>query len=208
MMVERRIGAVVLAAGSSRRAGDVNKLLHEVDGEPMVRRVVRTVLAAGVEPCIVVLGHQAPRVGEVIGELPVAQVVNEAYAEGIGASIRCGVEAISATEVDAALIVLGDMPFVRVEDLRALVAAYRASDPPRIVAPEAGHGAARRLGNPVLWPCHAFEALSRLRGDRGARRLLMDSPDAVLRVPIDHSGVLRDIDTIEGPGLHSPPQSS
>ncbi|MEM9458969.1 MAG: nucleotidyltransferase family protein [Myxococcota bacterium] len=198
----------MLAAGSSRRAGEINKLLHEVDGEPMVRRVVRTVLEAVVEPCVVVLGHEAERVREVLGELPIAPVVNEDHAEGIGASIRCGMATMSATEVDAALIVLGDMPFVRVEDLRALVAAYRASNPPRIVAPEAGHGAARRLGNPVLWPRHTFESLVRLRGDRGARRLLMASPDAVLRVSVDHPGVLRDIDTIGGSGLHSPPQSS
>lgn len=192
------VGAVVLAAGSSRRAGATNKLLHEESGEPMIRRVVRTVLEAEVTPCIVVLGHEADRVREALGSLPVSFVVNDAHAEGIGTSIARGVATIAAAGVDAAFIVLGDMPLLRAEDLGRLRDARTPSTRRLIIAPEAGEGDTRRLGNPVLWPRRFFDELTALRGGRGAKRILEAASGSVLRVPIDHRGVLVDVDTVPG----------
>ena len=60
----------------------------------------------------------------------------------------------------------------------------------------AGEGSERRWGNPVLWPRASFAALARLRGDRGARPLLLRDRAAVLEVVVDHPGVLRDLDVI------------
>ncbi|MGB1277494.1 MAG: nucleotidyltransferase family protein [Nannocystaceae bacterium] len=191
-----RVGAVVLAAGCSRRAGPKNKLLHPFDGEPMIRRVVKTVLEADTKPCVVVLGHEAERVRQALNNLPVTFVVNASYAEGMGTSIGQGVEAIAATQVDAAFIVLGDMPLLRAEDLERLRIAHCTSTKHLIIAPEAGEGATRRLGNPVLWPRRYFDELASLRGNQGAKSLLLAASGAVLRVPIDHRGVLFDVDTI------------
>jgi len=195
-----RIGAVVLAAGASRRAGPVNKLLHPIDGVAMVRRVTETVLAAGVQlgPCVVVLGDEAEEVRAALGDLPVRFVVNAAHAEGMGRSIAAGITTLAAERpaLDGAAIVLGDMPYLRAADLEALCVAFGSSGGDRIVAPEAGEGADRRLGNPVLWPRRYFGELAELQGDRGARRIMRASPDAVLRVAIDHDGVLRDLDRV------------
>jgi len=191
-----RVGAVVLAAGCSRRAGQTNKLLHPFAGEPMIRRVVKTVLEAGTSPCLVVVGHQAERVRQALCDLPVTFVVNASYAEGMGTSIGRGVEAIANTQVDAAFIVLGDMPLLRVEDLESLRIAHCTSTRHLIIAPEAGEGASRRLGNPVLWPRRYFDELASLRGNVGAKSILLAAAGAVLRVPIDHKGVLFDVDTI------------
>ena len=58
----RRVGAVVLAAGLSRRMGGANKLLAEFDGEPLVARAVDAVLASRARPVVVVTGHEAARV--------------------------------------------------------------------------------------------------------------------------------------------------
>lgn len=191
-----RVGAIVLAAGSSRRAGPVNKLLHPIDGQPMVRRVVQTVLDAGLEPCLVVLGHEADRIRSALGGLPVDFVLNEDHEEGMGTSIARGVEAMKATDAEAAFIVLGDMPRLRADDLARLHAAHGASTRHLIIAPEAGEGDARRLGNPVLWPRRYFGELMALRGDRGAKGILHSAPGAVMRVPLEHDGVLFDVDTV------------
>lgn len=193
------IGAVILAAGSSRRAGPRNKLLHPIDGAPMIRRVAEAALAAGFDPCVVVLGDQADQVRAVLAELPLRFVVNEAHAEGMGRSIAAGITALAADhpELEGAAIVLGDMPHVRVADLEALRAAFHASATPRIVAPEAGEGEDRRLGNPILWPRGHFAALAQLQGDRGAQRIVQANPDTVLRVAIEHPGVLLDIDVLK-----------
>ena len=195
-----RIGAVLLAAGSSRRAGPINKLLHPIEGEAMIHRIARVVLTAGLTPCIVVLGNEAARVEAALADLAgpdLRFVVNEAHSEGMGRSIAVGIDALTTEpELDGAAIVLGDMPYLRVEDLVALCAAFRSLTPAPIVAPEAGEGDARRLGNPVLWPRPYFDRLAALNGDRGARQLLMASPQAVLPIPILHDGVLRDIDCL------------
>ncbi len=193
---EGRVGAVVLAAGSSRRAGPVNKLLHPLEGDPMIRRVVRTVVESGALPCIVVLGHEADRVRDALRDLPVTFVVNDAFDEGMGTSIACGVSAMASQTVDATFIVLGDMPRIRAEDLERLRVAHGASTKHLIIAPEAGDGAERRLGNPVLWPRRYFDELAALRGNRGAKGILLSASGAVLRVPIEHDGVLFDVDTV------------
>lgn len=189
------ICALLLAAGCSRRAGPRNKLLRAIEGEPMIRRVARTVLDAAL-PCLVVLGHEGEQVRAALEGLPLRYVDNPAYAQGMASSIVAGIEALRAraSPVEAVAIVLGDMPYLRAADLRQLCASYRSCSPPRIVAPEAGAGPERRLGNPVLWPRAYFDALAQLEGDRGARDILRAHPDALVRVPIDHEGVLLDLD--------------
>lgn len=193
----RKIGAVVLAAGQSSRFGGDNKLLAPLGDTVVVAQVVQRVLAAGIGPCMVVLGHDAQEICRALDHLPVQYVDNPDYASGMGSSVSCGIQALAQKGVDAAFVVLGDMPSVRIEDYEALAAAHRASIQHLIVAPEAGRADARRLGNPILWPRRYFEALGQLKGDRGAKSLLLDAPGAVLRFYIDHPGVLRDIDRPE-----------
>jgi molybdenum cofactor cytidylyltransferase len=52
-----RVSAVVLAAGASRRMGQINKLLAEIDGVAMIYRVVETALRSDAAEVIVVTGH-------------------------------------------------------------------------------------------------------------------------------------------------------
>ncbi len=190
------VGAVVLAAGLSRRAGPVNKLLQPLGGRPLIRHTVEAVLEAGLGPCVVVLGHEADAVRQALEDLPVAFVVHSGFAEGLGRSLAVGIEALSQREVSAAMVVLGDMPYVRPEDLRTLAAAHRPATRHLPVVPVAGEGAARRRGNPVVWPRHAFADLLRLEGDTGAKQLLRRAGGAVIEVPIDHHGVLQDVDGV------------
>jgi len=189
----RRVGAVVLAAGSSERAGRENKLTWPVAGAPMIRTTVEKVLDAGVERCVVVLGHEAERVAEVLSGLDRLELVrNEQHAEGMGGSIAAGVAALG-DELDAILVALGDMPFVAVETLRTLVAAHRPSTSHLAIAPRVG----RRRGNPVLWPRRYFDALRGLRGEQGGRAILRDAPGALYAIDVADVGMLRDVDRAE-----------
>jgi len=179
--------AITLAAGSSRRmGGGINKLLAEVDGEPMIRRVVRTVLAARVSRVVVVLGHEADRVRAVLADLDVTTVENPDHAAGMASSLRVGLDVVSAHV--SVLVALGDMPWVRVETLNRLIAE---AGPGRIVVPV--HDG--RRGNPVLWDRCFFPQLLTLVGDAGGRAIIAARPDAVRAVFVDDPGALRDADT-------------
>ena len=110
---------VVLAAGTSSRWGEDNKLLVAIDGRPMVRRTVDSVLAAGVGPVVVVTGHEARSVEAALTGLPVTFAQAAGYVQGMSASLKTGIAAAPA-DCAGALICLGDMPFVMVSTFRRL----------------------------------------------------------------------------------------
>ena len=82
------VPAILLAAGESRRMGDVNKLLLKVEGEAMVRRVARALIDSRADEVVVVLGHQAEAVGQALDGLEVRRVVNADYRDGQMNSMR------------------------------------------------------------------------------------------------------------------------
>jgi molybdenum cofactor cytidylyltransferase len=183
-----RIAAVVLAAGRASRMGS-NKLVAELDGEPIVRRTVRAVLGSRARPVIVVTGHDAEAVRGALAGLAVQLVHNPEFAEGMSTSLRVGLDA--AGPVDAALICLGDMPRLRASHFDAVIDAAGAGDPADILVPT--HD--RKRGNPVLWPRRYFAEISELSGDVGARSLLERHADHVRLVAIDDPAILVDVDT-------------
>ena len=188
-----RVTGVLLAAGTSSRYGGSNKLLEPLDGEPMVRRAARALLEAGLDPVVVVLGHEAGRVREALAGLDdefdhaVGFVENPDYADGQATSVRAGVEALPE-EVDAAVFALGDMPWVRPATVERLVEAHRAGVGTALAAAVEGE-----RGNPVIWDATHFEVLAEQSGDTGGRDLLLSTDGAAL-VETDDPGVRRDVD--------------
>ena len=186
----RRVGAVVLAAGLSRRMGEANKLLAAVDGAPMIARCVDAVLASSARPVVVVTGHEAARVRGALADRELVFAHNPEPGAGLSASLRTGIAALDE-KVDGALVCLGDMPWVRPEHLEALFAAFEASGGRSICAPTFD----RKRGNPVLWPARHFAEIAALAGDSGARALLDAHAGDVCYVPVADAGVTLDVDT-------------
>lgn len=190
-----RVGAVVLAAGRSRRMGPANKLLTPVEGEAMVARVVDALLESPARPVVVVTGHDAAAVRQALEGRAVRFAHNAEHEEGMGSSLRVGVEALEEEEpgVDGAVICLADMPRVRPHHVAALV---RAFDPKRgrtICVPV--HD--RKRGHPVLFGRRWFGELRQVAGDVGAREVLARHDHEVVEVAVDDPGVLVDVDTRE-----------
>jgi molybdenum cofactor cytidylyltransferase len=183
-------GAVVLAAGRSSRMAPVNKLLMSLGDRPVIRHVVQTALDAGLDPVTVVCGHDLEAVRVALAGLPVRIVGNGDCEEGLALSIRAGVATI-ASDVDAALFLLGDMPLVAPRHLRPLLAAFAPAEGHSICIPTYG----TRRGNPVLWSVQHFPRLLELSGDQGARVLFRDLADQILEVDMPDDAVLVDIDT-------------
>jgi molybdenum cofactor cytidylyltransferase len=185
---EGPIAAIVLAAGRASRMGS-NKLVAELDGEPIVRRTVRAVLGSRARPVVVVTGHEAGAVAGALAGLDVRFAHNPDFADGMSTSLRVGLAAAGA--VDAALICLGDMPRLRAAHFDTVIDAFRAGDPAAIVVPTFD----RKRGNPVLWPRRYFAEIAALSGDVGARALIDRHADHVRLVAIDDPAILVDVDT-------------
>lgn len=221
---EPQIGAVVLAAGLSRRMGSRNKLVQTVDGAPLFVHAVEALLGTSVAPIVVVTGHQADEVQALlrgrIRDPRVRCVYNPEFAQGLSTSLRVGIAALSAGEgqdgvpararrCDGAVICLGDMPRVRASHVEALLAAFDPSDGREVIVPTYRG----QRGNPVLWSSRFFPELQQLRGDSGARSLLADHAAVLCYVPMGDDGVTLDVDTsealaaLQGPAAARPAES-
>jgi molybdenum cofactor cytidylyltransferase len=184
------VAAIVLAAGRASRMGS-NKLVAELDGEPIVRRTVRAVLGSRARPVVVVTGHEAEVVRGALAGLDVRFVHNPDFADGMSTSLRVGIAAAGAGPIDGALICLGDMPRLEPGHFDAVIDAFRAGDPAEIIVPTAD----RKRGNPVLWPRCYFAEIAALSGDVGAKALIDRHADHVRLVAIDDPAILVDVDT-------------
>jgi molybdenum cofactor cytidylyltransferase len=185
------VTAVVLAAGRSSRMGDQNKLVVDVFGTPMIARVVDALLGSSVERVVVVTGHERERVEAALAGRGLTFVHNPDYATGMSTSLRAGVRALGP-EVDAALVCLGDMPWIAPAHVDALIDAFQPVEGREICVP-VYQG---KRGNPVLFAARFFDEMSQLEGDVGARALIDAHAEVVFQVPVDQSGVLVDVDTV------------
>lgn len=165
-----RVGAIVLAAGSSTRMGR-NKLLLPLDGQPLVRRAVAAAVGAGLHPVILVVGHDADRVREAVAGLACHVVPNPEHAAGIRLSLQAGVRALPA-DVSAAVVTLADMPLVTAAMLRAAVDAYVETAPPLVVS---RYGTV--LAPPTLYDRSLFAELLALTGAGAGKPVVLRHRD-------------------------------
>jgi molybdenum cofactor cytidylyltransferase len=175
--VDRRdsVAGVVLAAGTSSRMGR-NKLLLDLGGQTVLRRAVSTALDAGLEPVLVVLGHESDRARGELQGLAAEVVFNPGYAEGIHSSVRTGIGAVPA-RCNAAVVLLADMPLVDARMIRTLVDRYRAGAAPLVVSEYEGVDAP-----PILYDRGLFPELRALEGEGCGKRVVRAHTAEAVRV--------------------------
>ncbi|HUD74323.1 MAG TPA: nucleotidyltransferase family protein [Terracidiphilus sp.] len=183
------VAAIVLAAGASRRLGQPKQLLMH-GGEMMIERAIRLVNEAGAAPVITVLGAFHELIREAVQLSNFTPVINNAWNQGISTSIQAGLAALldGDPQTPGALILACDQPRLSAEHLRAMLEAFCAEAAPAIVA-SSYQGV---LGIPAVFPREVFAELCALRGDKGARSLLMQPPCPLVALPF--SGGEIDID--------------
>ena len=165
---------MVLAAGASRRLGRAKQSV-EIGGETLLERAVRVAVEAGLEPVVVVV-----RDAEVGKSLHGCEVVeNELAEEGMASSIRVGVARAEELGVEGLVVMACDQVALRAEHLRAL-----SGEVDRVT----GSGYAGKVGIPAYFPAEKFPELMKLRGDVGARELLLGAAvvvDEALGLDVD-----------------------
>ena len=188
-----RVAAVILAAGKSSRMGEAKQLLR-LGEDTVLGRTVENVRAASPDGVVLVLGAYAEEIrsqlaAETVGEARV--VMNREYETGMASSLRTGLAALSS-DVDGAVIVLGDQPLVRPATLDRIIEEYRRTGA-QIVIPQFGG----TRGNPVLLDRSLFAEAMALEGDVGCRAIFAEHPDGIVYVEVDDPGVLLDVDNRE-----------
>jgi xanthine/CO dehydrogenase XdhC/CoxF family maturation factor/CTP:molybdopterin cytidylyltransferase MocA len=191
------LAIAVLAAGGSRRLGRPKQLV-DAGGEPLIRRIARTCVDAGLGPVAVVVGAHADDVGAALGDLRVTRVANPAWEEGIGSSIRAAVAWAETAGAAALAIVLGDQPLLAPDHLAALRDAWLGG------AALVGSRYAGTLGAPAIFDRARFAELASCEGDRGAGALLR----AAGAVAVDWPGGAVDVDTEDDVPVRSLPVRS
>lgn len=165
------------------------KLLAEIRGKPLVRWSVEGVLSR-VDETIVVTGPDDTDIRQALVDLPVRFAVNPTPAEGQGTSIAAGVAALRPG-TEAALVVLGDQPWLPADVVSRLLETFRTAGK-SIVAP-----VYRGIqGTPVLFAAAVFDEIRALTGDAGARQVVQRDPARVVRLDVD-ADMPVDVDTPE-----------
>lgn len=182
--VYEKIAGVVLAAGASSRYGQPKQLL-DYHGEPFVRRVAKTALAAGLSPVVIVTGANAEAVEAAVRDLPVILARNEQWQDGQSASVKAGLS--QCADSGGAVFLLVDQPQVTVHVLQALASRHALGLPPVIVPLVAD-----RRGNPVLFDRAVFADFQALEGDVGGRAIFRNYP--VEYIPWHDESLLFDVD--------------
>jgi molybdenum cofactor cytidylyltransferase len=196
---------LILAAGKGSRMGQ-NKMLAKLKGKPLLHHVCDVAEASHLDKIIIVTGFEAEKLQASMHKrdkhLPLygvgeglTFVYNPQFEDGLSTSLRTGLTAILKhyPEAKAAMVLLGDMPFVSPVLINQLLAAF-TQETDIIVPSFQGE-----LGNPVLWGRAHFPKLLALEGDKGARNLLKTLPFRTLVV--DEAAIHLDVDTPEA--LHA-----
>ncbi|MBB5790998.1 nucleotidyltransferase family protein [Jiangella mangrovi] len=177
------VAGLVLAAGSGSRYGGP-KALVEYEGSRLVDRAARLLSSGGCDPVVVVSGAVSLTV-------PGAIVVhNPDWASGMGSSLRAGLRALTASAAGAVVVALVDQPWVGVEAVRRLAAAWSSGTQVAVATYDG------RRGNPVLLSRAVWSEVADLAvGDVGARPFMQANPSLVTPVDCTGTGLPADVDT-------------
>jgi molybdenum cofactor cytidylyltransferase len=184
-----RVVAIVLAAGGSTRFGKP-KQLALFQGETFLRRSVAAAIKANCAPVVVVTGEDSAQVDLELSALSVSIAANPHWQGGLGSSIGVGVQHAMnlAPDLDAALLLTCDQPFVNAAVLTQLMQLRLTTAKPVIAS-----AYAKTIGVPALFDRSCFSDLLRLKGDSGAKGIILARSHDV--ASLDFPAAEIDIDT-------------
>lgn len=184
--------ALLLAAGGGRRLGGRPKALLEHRGRPLVEHAVGVLRAAGCARVHVVLGAQADVVRNKARLDGCVLVDNPAWEQGMGSSLRAGLDSLSGTGARAALVSLVDQPGIGPEAYARVLGAYESPD--SLIS--AAYDGVR--GHPVLFGSDHWAGIAATAtGDQGARAYLKEHAARISLIECGDIAQPYDIDTAE-----------
>ncbi|MHA1444455.1 MAG: nucleotidyltransferase family protein [Candidatus Hodarchaeales archaeon] len=195
------ITGILLAAGESKRFRPENKLLHKINGVPVIEHLLKAFLQSKINTVTIVVGYQKAEVISVTKQLvssaniPINFVENQEFRKGgMSSSIIKGIHSIIKS--DAVLITPADIPFIPTTVINALI-NYFTDNKPKIIIPSCD----KRKGHPILISSLLYpEVLSISEEFRGLKEITTKYQDQIVYLPFKAKGIIRDIDTKEDLG--------
>jgi len=182
------ISAILLAAGQSKRMNGKNKLTKEIQSIPLIKHSVKNILFSSVDELIVVLGYQKEIIEKLIDKHEkIKFVFNKDFENGMASSIKTGLNHLSKN-IEAFFICLGDMPTVNQDVYNQLI---RSRNNKEIIVPTYKG----QQGNPILFSKSMKSIIISIEGDIGAKKILEQNKDKILKVKIDDINITKDFNT-------------
>lgn len=187
----KKIGMVLLAAGSSKRYQGI-KLLDIIDGKQMYLHILELAGQLKISPKIIVT--QYDEIEKKALEYDFTAVRNEEPERGISRSIQLGLQKAleEDSDLEGILFSVCDQPYLTLATLEHLIAAFDISD--KSMASVSYHGV---HGNPCIIGSKYFMELQSLEGDVGGKKIISKFPKDVESVPVEDEKELADIDQKE-----------
>jgi molybdenum cofactor cytidylyltransferase len=184
-----KVSILILAAGNSSRLGSPKQLI-EFEGQTLIERITETALSIS-EEILIVLGGNSELILPKLSRFEdnITTLFNPEWQEGMGTSIRVGVEKL-ADKSDLILVLLSDQPFISKVLLQNMLQTYANSQNPIVSCVYTN-----TLGVPILFDKSVFPELLKLSGDKGAKSFLHHYKNKIST--IDFPEGIIDIDTVE-----------
>ena len=187
--LKKTIG-IILAAGTGSRMGETKQLLP-YGATNLLGKVVEAAKASDLDRIIVVLGHHAQEIQRKTNLSGTRIAINHQYANGQATSLCAGIAAIHR-DCSGAMFLLADQPLIDHWIINTLIEAWQTTRRQMVIPYCNGI-----RGNPVIIGKSLFEAVSGIRGDRGARALFEKYPNQIEKIDIHNPAILIDVDTRE-----------
>lgn len=183
---------LILAAGQSRRMRGRDKLLEDVDGQPLLARQASRAARVADTVLVALPPRPHPRYAALDG-LNVAALSVPDSAEGMGGTLR-GAAARLPDPCSGLLVLLADLPEITADDLQTVLDARKAAPDALIWRGATQDG---KPGHPILFDRTVFADFAALKGDEGGQSLIRRHKDRVHLVPLPGAHARRDLDTPE-----------
>ena len=184
------ISATILAAGSSERMEEANKLLLPYRSEALIKIVSTRLIDSLLDPIFIVTGYEHDKVVKLLPKSLDNIIYNKDWRKGMSRSIYKAISSLPAN-IDGNMIVLGDMPLITVKTLNELKSVFLSNNGEKIIYAEYFG----KQANPVIFPKKYFKEMLLLKGDNGCKDIISQNRKNALGVSVDSSEVIFDCDT-------------
>jgi molybdenum cofactor cytidylyltransferase len=187
----KNCAAVILAAGQSSRLGRPKQLL-KYQNKTLLQRAIDAAKQSSVQSIVVVLGSNADIILNETDTSEIHVVINDDWQTGMASTIRSGIQSLQKlnSNADAAILMVCDQPFVTPQLLDNLIKIHAETGMP-IIASEYD----ATIGTPALFHKQLFAELMILKGDSGAKKIMMRNGDFLATISFPKGSI--DIDTID-----------